>query len=143
MMRKIANRLLGRGGPIGLPPRPLHRISRDIEKDLNPNQSFEGFWNSLGEADARKARLFDYCEEQPEIKLLLKEFNVSREEFEELYTGLVIAGAGQCASGHWVAASALAYPESLRYLLSNRKEESPVETAFKMLMYFERGEAFD
>jgi hypothetical protein len=49
-----------------------------------------------------------------------------------------MADAGQWTCGHGVAASALAYPESLRYLLG-RRSENIQETAFNLIMYFEQG----
>lgn len=66
--------------------------------------------------------LLDYCERQPTIQALLREFKISRQDLQELYHQLIMVGAGQWTCGHWVAASALAYPESLRYLLLPRKE---------------------
>ena len=59
-------------------------------------------------------------------------------KLQELFNKLIMAGAGQWTCGHWVPASALAYPESLRYLLS-RREENIQETAFNLIMYFEQG----
>jgi hypothetical protein len=53
-----------------------------------------------------------------------------------------MVGAGQWACGHWVAASALAYSDALRYLLMRRKENMQ-ETAYNLIMYFERGAALE
>ena len=86
--------------------------------------------------------LLDYCEQQPTIQALLREFKISRQDLQELYHQLIMVGAGQWTCGHWVAASALAYPDSLRYLLMRRKENMQ-ETAFNLIMYFERGAALE
>lgn len=72
----------------------------------------------------------------------MREFGVARETLRELYDDLIFGGAGQWACGHWVAASALAYPETLRYVLS-RRGENLEETAIQVIMYFERGEPLD
>ena len=82
--------------------------------------------------------LLDYCETQPELEALLREFNVTRPDLQETYRMLIMAGVGQWTCGHWVAASALAYPDALRYLLT-RKNEEIQRTAFNLIMYFERG----
>lgn len=95
------------------------------------------FSSSDRKANAEKV-LLDYCEQQPSIQALLSEFRVSRKDLQELFNKLIMAGAGQWTCGHWVPASALAYPESLRYLLS-RREENIQETAFNLIMYFEQG----
>ncbi len=137
---KIASRLFrtssggGGGGYVGLPPHPLQRISQDLGKTLDPDKLEEGC-DRMANAEEE---LLDYCEQQPSIQALLREFKVSRKDLQELYNRLIMAGAGQWTCGHWVAASALAYPVSLQYLLS-RREENIQETAFRLIMYFEQG----
>ena len=110
----------------------------------------EGLTEGLGE---KEARLFEYCEQQPEIKKILEEFQVPRENFEKLYNELASVGALQSASGHLIAASALAYPSTLRYLLNNWQidlehniimgDGSKQRMAYSLIMYFKRGEALD
>ena len=145
--RPIAARLASRlfatssgsgGGYVGLPPRPLQKISQELGKPIDPNKLMEEMFSSSDrKANAEKV-LLDYCEQQPSIQALLSEFRVSRKDLQELFNKLIMAGAGQWTCGHWVPASALAYPESLRYLLS-RREENIQETAFNLIMYFEQG----
>jgi len=124
----------GGGGYVGLPPRPLQRISQELGKTLDPDKLEEGC-DRMANAEEE---LLDYCERQPSIQALLREFKVSRKDLQELYNRLIMAGAGQWTCGHWVAASALAYPVSFQYLLS-RREENIQETAFRLIMYFEQG----
>jgi hypothetical protein len=124
----------GSGGYVGLPPRPLQRISQDLGKTFNPGELDDGY-------DRRakaKEELLNYCEQQPSIQALLTEFNVSRKNLEELYYQLIKVGAGQWTCGHWVPASALAYPASLRYLL-NQRGKNIEEAAFRVIMHFEQG----
>ena len=102
----------------------------------------EGILSSGGRKATAEDALLDYCEQQPATQALLKEFQISRHDLHELYHQLITAGAGQWVCGHWVAASVLAYPESLRYALS-RREENVQETSFKLIMYFERGSALE
>ena len=139
---RLASRLFatssGGGGYVGLPPRPLQKISQKLGKPIDPNKLMEDmFSNSDRKANAEEV-LLDYCEQQPSIQALLEEFRVSRKDLQELYNKLIMAGAGQWTCGHWVPASALAYPESLRYILS-RREENFQKTAFNLIMYFEEG----
>ena len=140
---RLASRLLATssgsgGGYVGLPPRPLQKISQELGKPIDPNKLMEEMFSSSDrKANAEKV-LLDYCEQQPSIQALLSEFRVSRKDLQELFNKLIMAGAGQWTCGHWVPASALAYPESLRYLLS-RREENIQETAFNLIMYFEQG----
>ncbi len=139
---RIASRLFampsgGGGSYIGLPPRPLQKISQELGKPIDPKKLMEEILSSDRKASAEEA-LLDYCERQPPIQALLIEFKISRQNLQELYHQLITAGAGQWTLGHWVAASALAYPESLRYLLSQRGENIQ-KTAFNLIMYFEQG----
>lgn len=121
---------------IGLPPKALEKISKrlDIVLPSNPNDFDEVFQS----ADSAEDALFDYCETQPAVKMVMENFQVSRKDLKEIYAQLIAAGAGQWSCGHWVPASALAYPESLKYILS-RRESDIKETSFNLIMYFEHG----
>ncbi len=128
----------GGGGFVGLPPKPLQEISKEL--GLDPKKLMEGILGGSDRQSAAENALIDYCEQQPRIQAVLKEFKASRQDLQELYRRLMMAGAGQWTCGHWVAASALVYPESLRYLLA-RKDENIQETAYNIIVYFERGGA--
>jgi len=144
---RLASRLFavssdGGGGYVGLPPRRLQKFSQELGKPFDPNKVMDKLYSDADSKDSAENALFDYCEQQPEIQVLLREFKISRQDIQELYRLLIRAGAGQWTCGHWVAASALAYPDSLRYLLTQRKEnkrEDIRKTAFNLIMYFERG----
>ena len=142
---RTASRLLGQsksggGSYIGLPPRPLQRISQQLEPSADPNKLVKEMTDGSNRYANAKDALFDYCESQPAIQALMNEFQISREDLRGLYHQLIAAGAAQWACGHWVAASALVYPKSLRYLLVRRGENNK-ETAYKLIMYFEQGSA--
>jgi hypothetical protein len=144
---RLASRLFavssdGGGGYVGLPPRPLQKISQELGKPIDPNKLMEEILSGGDHKTSAENALLDYCEQQPTIQALLREFKISRQDLQELYHQLIMVGAGQWTCGHWVAASALAYPNSLRYLLKRRKENMQ-ETAFNLIMYFERGAALE
>jgi hypothetical protein len=127
----------------GPPSQPLRRISQQLVQDINLfRQEMEKgqFWKKHSAAEARRAKaeaaLLDYCVSQPAIQSVMSEFQISRHDLQELYHWLLMHSAGQWRSGHWVAASALAYPESLRYILM-RGEESNLETVANLTWYFE------
>ena len=72
--RPIAARLASRlfatssgsgGGYVGLPPRPLQKISQELGKPIDPNKLMEEMFSSSDrKANAEKV-LLDYCEQQP------------------------------------------------------------------------------
>ena len=149
--RPIAARLASRlfavptgGGDmyVGLPPRLLQNISQQLGKPIDPNKLMKEILSSDEHRANTENALLDYCEQQPTIQALLKEFKVSRHDLQELYQQLIYAGAGQWACGHWVAASALAYPDSLLYV-RKRRGDNMQETAFSLIKYFEQGAPLD
>lgn len=144
---RLASRLFavssdGGGGYVGLPPRTLQIISQELGNPFDPNKVMKEILSGGDRKASAETALFDYCEQQPTIQALLREFKISRQDLQELYHQLIMVGAGQWTCGHWVAASALAYPDSLRYLLMRRKEDM-LETAYNLIMYFERGAALE
>jgi hypothetical protein len=122
----------------GLPSKKLELISLELSR---PTQHVEEIFNDS--RDKAIEALFNFCKKDGKIREIIYEYNISYQDFCNLYWELMGAGAGQWAGGHWVAASALAYPESFRYILERKTisgaKRSEMETAFKLIMYFERG----
>jgi hypothetical protein len=126
----------------GLPPRALARICGELAGGgRDPNETIQDLLSGGGtQRQAAEDALFDYCEASGGVRQVMDEFGVSRATLKELYSTLLAAGAGQWAGGHWVAASTLAYPETLRYVLEGRANgRNGRETAFSLIMHFERG----
>lgn len=92
--------------------------------------------------DQAEQALLDYCEGQRAIQELMAQHEITRNDLKELYRRLLVVGAGQWACGHWVAASAIAYPDALRYLL-NHQDSDWEHTAFNLIMHFERGQPLE
>ena len=146
---RLVSNLLGRWTDpntryVGLPPRPIQRISKRLGElaGIDDIQILSKKINS-GESRRAEAALLDYCEAQPGIRAMMKEFRISRKELREVYHQLLEIGAGHWACGHWVPASTLAYPEALRYILERRGENLHIlqKTAYELIMYFMRGSA--
>lgn len=141
----VAARLMSPGGGpsdkyIGLPPRSLERISRELGREVRPEDMMRELVATPNRREQAENALLDYCLSQPALQSLLAEFGANRATLKDLYFTLCDTGAGQWAGGHWVAASALAYPHSLRFLLSNlHSGASHMEQASALIMHFERG----
>jgi len=143
---RAAARLLGGGEGstgryIGLPPATLARISKDLEPPHNAEMMIEELLSGSDRSKKAEDALLAYCESNEQLTKVMREFGATRETLQALYRRLQLAGAGQWAGGHYVSASAIAYPHTLSYLL-----RTPLETrdqltaaAFTMLMHFERG----
>lgn len=142
---RAASRLLAtgseaHGGFPGLPPKALERISRQLGRELTPKEMVQEFRLGSAQRDATRDALLDYCEAVLGVREVINEFRVSREDLRQVYLDLLLWGAGQWACGHWVAASALAYPDALRYVLESKAcGHNGSEIALSLIVHFERG----
>ena len=143
---RLAAKLLSIGGGtpgrhVGLPPGTLAAISREVGRELNRDQAMHELLSGRGRREKAEEALLDYCEADRNIRAVMAQFKVSRDALGEIYSRLLAAGAGQWAGGHYVAASAIAYPDTLRYVLSRpvSGREALLETAYRLIMHFERG----
>ena len=127
--------------PVGLPTRHLQAISQQLGRPIDPNQTAKEIFSSSNRSTDALTALLEYCASQSAIKELMNEFQISRDDLRELYYDLLRAGAGQWVCGHYVAASALAYPEALRHILLSKANGSfNIRTSYNVIMYFEQGE---
>ena len=135
------------GGPsVGLPPLALERVSRELGPDptldLKNHKDMIQFMlsGSPQQSERALADLLDYCESNPDVRKVMTEFKATRETLSELYKMLRMEGAGQWANGHFVPASALAHPHTLRYLLEHPASgREPFETAGSLVLHFKTG----
>jgi hypothetical protein len=94
-----------------------------------------------------KAReeLYDLIEGNPALRQIMTRHDATRDVLESVYWGLMRAGAGQWARGHWVPASALAFGSTLDFVLTATENGKPSgrdtwdNVAIKVIDYFERG----
>ncbi len=120
------------------PSAELKRISRELgsERPVSAADLLSG----SGKYDAALRALLDYCVGRPELARIMGEFDATRATLEAIYQILLVSGAGQWAGGHFVAASALAYPDTLRFILRNRAGGlSHLAQMFALVEHFERG----
>ncbi len=125
IVSKIFAMLDGKGNSkyVGLPSRNLNRISQMLGKWPKEDVINE---------------LVNYCYKKPDIYVLLKKNNISHQELHKIYKRLIDGLAGQWVCGHWVAASALAYPKSLEYILSHNGEITDI-IVISLIKYFKTG----
>lgn len=126
------------GSYIGIPPKSLARISKELGRQLDPGELLDEMVSGSDRRGRAINDLLDYCEGQSEIQEIMTKYKLTRNQLKELYSNLVASGAGQWVCCHWVAASSIAYPEALQYLI-NRKDADRMETVYHLFIYFERG----
>lgn len=134
----------GAGQPsqyVGLPSRQLAKISSILGKPHNADDFMQSLVSGDDSREKALEALLDLCESNSAIKSVMSELGSNRKTLKDIYWTLVKGGAGQWSGGHYVAASAIAYPDTLRYLLNRplNDRNSILEASFMMLERFERG----
>ena len=84
--------------------------------------------------------LIDLALNDPNNKAIIKKYKINKKNLRKKYDTLVINGAGQVASGHWVAGSALVYAQTLMFLYDKKLTKGmsiPVQ-AYALIEYFEK-----
>lgn len=122
----------------------LQWISAELGRiAINPEQVIEEFLHGeyYDRRTAAVEALCDYCESNPSTKAVIEEFGATRDKLQDLYNRLLVGGAGQWIGSHWVAASSIAYPQTLRFLLAHppMDKDSLMHACFLMIEHFERG----
>ena len=86
--------------------------------------------------------IIDIAFEDPNCVAVIEKHKITRKKMEKKYQELLIHGAGQVVKNHWVAASALVYPQTLDYIFdkSNNKltRDSGGVVAYALIEYFEQ-----
>jgi len=143
---RLAARLLASSGGLsgqytGLPPRPLERISLVLGHQFSPEQTPDELLSGSHRQQKPMEALFDYCEANANVRDVMREFNATRDTLKDIYSVLLSGGAGQWAGGHYVAASAVAYPNTLRFLLEHplTGRDEILGTVYKLIAHFETG----
>jgi hypothetical protein len=105
-------------GSTRLPSSTLRQISRQLAKP----RKYETYEDIISdEGSGAVDALINYCEANSNLFEVMKSLSISREELEEAYWDLIRAGAGQWVLGHWLAASSLAYPDTLRFVIESKR----------------------
>jgi hypothetical protein len=101
----------------------------DLMKSMRENSN---------DKDKAREELFDLCENDKQLSVVISNYKTNRKELDEIYTALELNGAGQWARGHYCAASAFAFVSTLEYILEH-KDNIGMQEAFVIVDYFERG----
>ncbi len=118
------------------PTKQLSRIARTI--GTLPFPRGRDLLDNLRAGREAVEKLFDLCESDPDVRVVMERYGATRESLSDLFQELSASGAGQWVRGHFVAAEAIARPDTLEFLLRER-DLSFVERASRMIRYFEQG----
>lgn len=129
------------GAPyVSLPDRTLRTISAELGAERSADAILSELRSGSQERRLAEEALLNYCFAQHEVRIVVESANAGRDTLREVYERSLRGGAGQWVLGHYVAASALAYPEPLRFLLEGHREgRDPRADAAQVVSYFQRG----
>jgi len=121
----------------------LRKISKKLGKSLDFSNLLESIMDKS--KDDAEEELLELCVSDSTLKSILDTHHVSKEELREIYHQLLYDGAGQWVRGHYVAASALAYQQTLEYLLQSKKQDiqssgNRMQITVRLIQYFAKGE---
>ena len=119
---------------------------RKLQLEIAPPQqttedAVKGFLESVRTGDNRKEKaleeFLDLCESDDSVAMVMKNYNLDRDDLKGIYSELVVVGLGQWIKGHYAALSSIAYYEPLLYYTeSKRKGSSIYEIANGLIEYW-------
>ena len=104
---------------------------------------FKSMKDKFNEQDDALQGIIDLAYEDPNCVAVIEKHKITRKKMEDKYRELCLHGAGQVAGNHWVAASALVYPQTLDYIFRKSKKKMTRDSggvvAYALIEYFEQG----
>jgi len=130
--------------PVGgmKPNNRLKEISEELGGHMRGSKSAEEmadvmmdrFYNEDRGSDVDD--LIEYIQGKDGVEEIMREERVGKRDLEEAYHSLLRAGAGQWVNGHFVAASALAYPKTLKMVLDKGFQKEPRLLVHSLVRFF-------
>ena len=118
-------------------------IFRSIKKSKKLVQYSQILSEFGSDEDEALQGIIDIAFEDPNCAPVIEKYKITRKKMEDKYRELCIHGAGQVVKNHWVAASALVYPQTLDYIFRNSKKKMTRDSggvvAYALIEYFEQG----
>ena len=121
----------------------LRRLSKALSPPESIDQIVSNFMKQLSERrstrqDIALDGLIDLCVTDPTLSKILQLHGADSNTLRELHKTLLLNGAGQWVRGHFVAASALCFGQTLLYCLTTK--DTARHMAFKLVYYFDKRE---
>ena len=116
----------------------LVKISNVFREDFSLD--FQSMMSSSNKREKATEDLIDLAFEDKNNTPVIKEYKISRKNLKKKFQELMIAGAGQDAGGHFVAASSIVYAQTLIFLYDKKltKGMGQETIAYALIEYFEQ-----
>jgi len=117
----------------------LVKISNVFREDYSLD--FQSMMKSSNKREDATEALIDLAFEDNNNAPIIKKYKITRKNLKKKFQDLMIGGAGQDAGGHFVAASALVYAQTLIFLYDKKltKGMGQETIAYALIEYFEQG----
>ena len=112
----------------------IYKILSDVSMDFDMKSMFKK------SKDKEKAieDLIEIAFDDPNNKPIIKKYKITKKTMKKKYQDLVVNGAGVVARNHWVAASALVYPQTLSFVFDKKHKIKGQQMAFILVDYFDQ-----
>ena len=104
---------------------------RKLQKKLastsgaNPkNDRLKQMLDGFSERNEALSDYLDFCVSDKQIEFVMEHYEVSRSDLERIYHRLALHGLAIWIKGHYVAASSIAYAETLTFLIAAERIEN-------------------
>lgn len=129
--------------------RRLWKVSKRLNKSFDPAELLRG--KASSEKEGAFEELLDICACDDLVRFVMTRYEADNNTLRDLFDKLCRNGAGVLVGGHYVAASSLAFPLPLKFLLEHYREgafvirdyddhDSSLFVANRLVQYFELGE---
>ena len=112
----------------------ISRVLSDVLIDFDMNSMFK----KSKEKEKAIEDLIELAFEDKNNQLTIKKYKITKKIMKKKYHELAVNGAGQVVRNHWVAASALVYPQTLNFIFDKKHKIKGEKMAFLLIDYFEQ-----
>ena len=112
----------------------IYKILSDVSMDFDMDTMFK----KSREKEKAIDDLIEIVFEDLNNKPIIKKYKITKKIMKKKYQDLIVNGAGVVARNHWVAASALVYPQTLSFVFDKKYKLRGQAMSFALIDYFDQ-----
>ena len=115
----------------------LVKISR-ILSDVSMEFDMDTMFKKSREKEKAIEDLVELAFNDKNNEPIIKKYKITKKNLKKKYKDLVVNGAGVVTRNHWVAASAIVYPQTLSFIFDKKHKLNEQTMAFALIDYFDQ-----
>ena len=115
----------------------LVKISR-ILSDVSMEFDMDTMFKKSREKEKAIEDLVELAFNDKNNEPIIKKYKITKKNLKKKYKDLVVNGAGVVTRNHWVAASAIVYPQTLSFIFDRKHKLNGQTMAFALIDYFDQ-----